>query len=113
MTFLELNTPYAAYKHREGESNRGRWELISVVDPNRKNEITIFTDNIPCGVAEGTQFRITKFTSVRYGFKKDKNDKWQPQVTVNATVAPVHSEFEELDTSEPMPWGELDDGLPL
>lgn len=84
---------YRAERFRTGESARGRWELVSVKDDRKKNEITIFPVNIPTGVTERGQFRIKKIVSMTNGMKKDREGKWSVNVTCEAEIEAITSDI--------------------
>lgn len=120
MNKVEAGNIYTAAKQRSGETQRGAWELIAVTNERGKEEVTIFTRNIPSGVVEGQQFLVKEIHSATFRFRKDQNERWQPNISIEATVQPITSEFGE-DSSSPwdsinatdgdLPW---DDGyLPL
>lgn len=89
---LTVGEIYRAERFRSGESARGHWELISVKDQKKKNEVTIFPTNIPTGVTERGQFRIKKITSLTNGMKK-RGDKWEVNVTCEAEIEAITTDI--------------------
>ena len=125
MTELTVGQNYTAKKVIRGASAKGDWEMIAVRDYRDKNEIAIWARNRPSGVVEGQQFNVVAIHQVKWGFRKDKSERWQPSCTCEATVKPIVSEFdtditgqggvnwEELKASEgDDPWADIAD-LPL
>ena len=90
---LTVGEIYRAERTRSGESARGPWELISLKDAKRQNEITIFPTNIPTGVTEKGQFRIKKIISLTNGKKKDQNGNWAVNVTCEAEVEAIGTDI--------------------
>ena len=115
MVKLDLMTGYKAERARSGDSSRGAWELIVVKENGRaKKEITIWVNNKPSGVTEGSMFRITRITSIKYGARRDSNNNWRDDVSVEADVEPMtytdrSGGFEELDDMGDCPFTMDDD----
>lgn len=110
-TMVEKGMNYTAQRVRSGSSPKGQWELISVVDNRGKNPITVYVRNMPCGVVEGQKFNVEELFSVKYGFKKDKFEKWQPSISCEATVHPIASEYDtEILGQGDVNWTELQAG---
>ena len=121
---------YRAERVRSGESARGPWELISLKDAKKQNEITIFPTNNPTGVTEKGQFRIKKIVSLTNGKKKDQNGNWGVNVTCEAEIEAITTDIPgfgadipgiEVDVdpawtaadSTKTPWDDDDFSLPL
>ena len=124
MTELVKGEVYTAHLVRNGTSSRGAWEMITVTDERHKNDVVIFPRNCPSGVKEGKKFNLVEIVQIRNGMRKDKNDKWQHNVTCEAIVQPIESEFDtglagqsdvpwdEMASDAGNPWDDLE-GLPL
>lgn len=79
---------FKAENYRQGTTEKGKdWELLSVVDENGKNEISIFPVNVPCGVLKGQEFLLESIESISCGHRKGGDDKWFQTVSVNAIVS--------------------------
>ena len=52
MIRIEKDGVYKAKRVRWGENDHGKWELVVVASDKGKQEITIFPENVPCGVKE-------------------------------------------------------------
>ena len=50
MIRIEKDGVYKAKRVRWGENDHGKWELVVVASDKGKQEITIFPENVPCGV---------------------------------------------------------------
>ena len=98
MISIELDMPYTAYRFRSGASERGRWEVITVVDEAKKvrtmQEVTIFPANLPSGVKENEQFIIKRILKVTRKKAKDRDGNWSlVDVGITADVQPVKDEL--------------------
>ena len=103
MIKIDLMAEYKAERVRSGNSSRGPWELIVVRENGRaKKEITIWANNRPSGVTEGSMFRITKITSLKYGARRDGNNNWRDDVSIEADVEPA-------SFTDPNGFGDMDD----
>ena len=108
MTELEVGQVYTARLVRSGSSPRGQWEVITVSDKRQKCDVAIFPRNIPTGVIEGGQFKLVEILKMKNGFRKDKNDRWQPSVTCDAILEPIESEFDTgLTGVDDVNWDDL------
>lgn len=125
MNELKKGENYTARLVRSGTSSRGAWEIITTSDKKQKMDISVFPRNVPSGVKEGQKFNLVEICSVKNGMRKDKNDRWQPSVSIEAVVNPIESEFdtgltgsgvdvawEELSKEGGDPWADIED-LPL
>lgn len=122
MTELQEGKVYTALRVRSGANDaHGHWELIAVRDSKGKNEVTIYTRNIPSGVKEGQKFNLERIHRLKFGYKQDRDNRWQPQVTIDGTVKPIESEYDAyygdepgVKQSEKNPWDDVkvDDDLP-
>ena len=108
MTELKVGTSYVAKKKRSGTSDKGDWEMVTILDNRGKNEVAVFALNRPTGIQEGQKFTVESIQSLKWGFKKDRNDKWQPHCTCEAVIHPIGSEFESGMTGmEGINWSEM------
>lgn len=107
MNELAIGKCYTAQKHRSGISSRGEWELITSLDSNGRNEITIFVMNHPSGVNEGDTFGLETIRSIRVGYRKDKQGNWEKVVSVDADVRPVVQK--SADLLDPFDFDLMDD----
>ena len=108
MTSVRQGGNCTAKRCRSGVSSKGPWELITFSDNNGRNEITIWVKNSPSGVTEGQQFHIDDIIEVKFGMKKNNNDRWQPQCSIDATVSAIASEFDDgLAGTGDVNWSEL------
>lgn len=100
MNKLETGKVYTAARQRTGSSAAGEWEMLATQDDRGNNDIAVFVNNRPSGVAEGGKFRIDKITSVSYGNKKDASGNWRASISINADVSAVQS-FDQYNQSVP------------
>ena len=112
MISIELDMPYTAYRFRSGASERGRWEVITVVDNSKslktRQEVTIFPANLPSGVKEDGQFIVKRIIKVTRKKSKDRNGDWTlVDVGITADVQPVKDEL-NLDGDLPFTMGAYD-----
>lgn len=91
MNRIEAGKVYKAVRVRTGSGKNGAWELIVTQDEKGHNDIAVFAENLPSGVAEGGSFRVEKISTLSYGMKRDSAGEWRPSVSVNAEVTPVGS----------------------
>ena len=105
MIKIEAGQNDYANRVRSGESGKGGWELISVSDKGGKQRVTVFVANRPSGVREGGMFRVEKITNMKFGFKKDSYGQWKPDVSIEAEVSPIASEYDEVSGMQ-APWSE-------
>ena len=120
MTQIEAGKNYTAKKALHGSSSKGEWEMLAVQDNRGKNEIAVWVRNKPSGVKEGQKFHIETIHDVKWGFRKDKNQRWQPSCSIEASVEPIESEFDtglagqgvdvdwEEMKNEGDPWADID-----
>ena len=94
MMHLEAGNVYTARMVRNGTSQRGAWEMITVSDKKQNNDITIFPRNIPTGIVEGSQFKLEEICSLKNGMRQTKEGKWLHNVTCEAIVSKIESEFD-------------------
>lgn len=94
MTQIEVGKNYTAKKAIRGASGKGEWELLAVQDNRGKNEIAVWVRNRPSGVKEGQKFNVKAIHDVKWGFRRDKSDRWQPSCSIEATVEPIVSEYD-------------------
>lgn len=120
MLKIEKDGVYRAIRVRSGEAERGPWELVAIADDkNPKRTMTIFAANAPCGCIENQEFKIKEIVSLKYGWKRDKDQQWKPETTVEAVLEPIASEidgFDGMDDIGSTPWdsaGDDWDKLPL
>lgn len=105
MLKLDTQSGFKAERCRSGDSSKGSWELIVVRESGRaKKEITVWVNNRPSGITEGDMFRITNITSVKFGARRDQNNNWRDDVSIEADVESmsytnVGVEFEDLPFS--------------
>ena len=65
---LIVGGKYHARHRRTGFSDKGPWELYSVVDENNKNEITVYVTNAPTKMpAEGGDVVLGTIKNVKNG----------------------------------------------
>ena len=122
---IEEGKIYRASFVTSGISQRGDWELVKVTDEKQRNEITIFPDNIPCGVQQGMEFEVVHIRSVKSGPKKRKDGSWREEASIKGTIKPAATSSFVTDDSDSIDDGELpwtidnpfgvaeDDRLPL
>ena len=106
---------YRACRAKSGSNDRGSWELVAIADEkNSKRTMTLFVRNGPTGIREGQMFRVTDIVEVKYGWKRDQDQQWKPDVTLGVNIEPIASEIDEVDDGE-LPWKDMDDDwqLPL
>lgn len=120
MLKVEKGGVYRAVRVRSGEAERGPWELVAVADEqNTKRTLTIFAANAPCGCIENQQVKIVEIISAKVGWKRDKDQQWKPETTLEAVLEPIQSEidFQDIgDETGALPWdnaGNDWDKLPL
>lgn len=110
MTELVAGQVYTARLVRSGVSQRGAWEIVTVSDKKQKNDVAIFPRNIPTGVVEGGQFKLEQILSIKNGMRKDKTDHWQHNVSCEAVITPIASEFDTgLAGGGDVDWSDLTD----
>lgn len=74
-------------KTGERKDGSGSWEMIVVKDSGKgKRDITIWVTNAPSGVVKDGTFTVESIESVKWGARKDNNDSWRDDVSINATV---------------------------
>ena len=127
MNRLSIGNIYLAEWSYSGENSRGKYEMLKVVNEKGRDEITIFVNNKPSGIARGDRFCLNKVTDVirkkRKGSvwnyeTKQKEEGWILDVEINADVTRVDNDLDGLDGSLPdefagaddLPW---DEQLPL
>ena len=103
---LEVGKIYTAHMVRSGTSSRGDWEMVKVVEGRK--EITIWPDNKPTGLTDGSEFEIEEISSVKYGARKRQNGTWQDDVSCTATLKAASTNsfdfnVDEIDDGE-LPW---------
>lgn len=113
MIRIEVGNVYRCFRFRSGASSKGRWEVVTVVEPDKfgknRQELTIFPANLPSGVQENGQFVVKRILNVTRKKKKDKEGNWtQVDVTLTAEVEPLKEEL-NLDGDLPFTFGAYDD----
>lgn len=104
MIRVEKDGVYKAKRVRWGENDRGKWELVVVASDKGKQEITIFPENIPCGVKEDYMFTVNEINAVEVKVQKNKDGTWGKEKTrIEAYISPC---LEQED-----PFGDVDDEL--
>lgn len=89
MVKIEKDGTYKAKRVRWGENDHGKWELVVVAGEKGKQEITIFPQNIPCGVKEDSMFTVDNITSVEVKVQKKPDGTWGKEKTrVEAEISP-------------------------
>lgn len=121
---IEAGKIYRASFATRGISPRGDWELVKVTDEKQRNDITIFPDNIPCGVTQGMEFEVVNIRAVKSGPKKRKDGSWREETSIKGTIKPAAAssfvlDDDTIDDGE-LPWTlgnpfgvSEDDKLPL
>ena len=111
MLKIEKDGIYRVARMRTGtHEEHGQWQLVAVADEqNEKRTVTIFVDNVPCGAIEGQEIKVKEITSVKIGFKRDRDQQWKPETTMTAIVEPIKSELdddfgEDVLMEGPTPW---------
>ena len=112
MIRVDIGTPYECCRFRSGASDKGRWEIVSIIEEGKygknRQEITIFPANLPSGVKEGQQFIIKRILSVARKKGKDKDGNWtRVDVNITAEIEPVKAEL-NLDGDLPFTMGAYD-----
>lgn len=113
MIRLDVDSVYECARFRSGASDRGRWEVVVVVDKDakgkNKQEITIFPATVPSNVKEGGQFIVKRILSVARKKAKDWQGNWTlVDVRVTADIEPMKDEL-NLDGDLPFTFGAYDD----
>ena len=71
------------------KADGGSWEFIKVNDKGKgKRDITVWVSNAPSCVQQGGTFSVEKIESVKWGARKDSNEQWHDEVSINAIVKP-------------------------
>ena len=70
MIRIEKDGVYKAKRVRWGENDHGKWELVVVASDKGKQEITIFPENVPCGVKEDCMFTVDEISAVEVKVQK-------------------------------------------
>lgn len=79
---------YKADDFRAGCTEKGKnWEMLTVLDENGKNGISVFPINVPCGIEKGDEFLVESIESISSGFRKGSDEKWYATTSVNAVVS--------------------------
>ena len=99
MNKLEVGKVFTALEQKEGSSEKGGWEFLKTKDEKGGNHITVFVKNRPSNVKEGASFRIEKIYSVSCGARKDSQDRWYTNVSIEADVTPVSTMPKEVAES--------------
>lgn len=104
---------YPCCRFRSGASERGRWEIVAVIEEARygkiKQEVTIYPTTLPSGLYEGCQFRVKDILSVSRKKAQDKNGNWNViNVCIEADVELVEDEI-NLSGDLPFTMGAYDD----
>jgi hypothetical protein len=113
MNHIKVGEIYRCEKHRAGLSNATsgqKWELFTILDEKKRNEITVFANNLPNKGSDGCSIKILSITEVKNGPKKSrKDDKWYQTVTINADVDVIESDI-NFDGDDPFAATPLDIG---
>lgn len=113
MIKIEKGGIYPCDRFRSGASERGRWEIIAVIEEGRygknRQEVTIFPASTPSGLYEGCQFRVKDILSVKRKKKQDSFGNWtQIDVGITAELELVEDEI-NMDGDLPFTMGAYDD----
>ena len=112
MNELIVGQKYRAKRVRSGSSTRGYWQLVAVTDKVDRNEIAIFVRNNPIDLKDGQEFVLQELHSLKWGMKKNNNERWVPKCSVEATLQPIVSEFDDMgvdgDDTMADPWKGID-----
>jgi len=101
MNHLICGNVYDVVKHRSGTSKNGAWELFTILDEKKRNEITVFANNLPNKGHDGCKIKIVSITEVKNGVKKGSDEKWYQTVSINANVEVIESDLNPDGTSNP------------
>lgn len=112
MIKIDLDTPYKCSRFRSGASEKGRWEIVTVLDSNQsgKNwqEVTIFPASAPSGLYEGCMFTVKRILSVARKKGRDREGNWtRVDVCITADVELVKDEL-NMDGDLPFTFGAYD-----
>lgn len=112
MIQIDLDTPYECGRFRSGASEKGRWEIVTVIEEGKygknRQEVTIFPANLPSGIKEGDKFVVKRILSVSRKKGKDKDGNWnRVDVYITADVEPMKEEI-NLDGDLPFTFGAYD-----
>jgi len=135
MNRVSVGSIYVAAWAYSGENSRGKYEMLKVTNEKGKEDITIFVNNVPTGIAKGERFCLNKITDVIVKWRKGqvwnsntkkREEGWVQEFDINADVSRVSSAFDgvstdvlenELDGFDVgvAPWDELspDEQLPM
>ena len=85
---------------------------MAVTDNVDRNEIPIFVRNNPIDLKDGQEFIIQEIHSLKWGYKKNNNDRWNPKCSIEATLQPIASEFDDMGIEDGEaasdPWKDID-----
>ena len=130
MNRLTVGNVYRADWAFTGENNKGKYEMLKVVNEKGKEEIMIFVNNVPANIAKGDRFCLNEITDVIHKWRKGmvwnpqtrkREEGWVEEFDINAKVTRVDSDLTgasgDIDDFGfgAAPWDDLpaDDQLPL
>lgn len=107
MNMLMLGGKYHARHKRTGFSDKGPYELYSVVDDKDKNEITVYIRNavMPTKMPEaGGDFIVDKIYNVKNGARKSSQGTWFQNVSIEAEVRYIEPDKSFDEAGGENPW---------
>ena len=64
MNRVSVGSTYIANWAYSGENSRGKYEMLKVSSEKKNEDITIFVNNVPSGIAKGERFVLNKITGM-------------------------------------------------
>ena len=107
MNILIVGGKYHARHRKTGFSDKGPWELYSVVDDKDRNEITIFVTNpkMPTNMPNtGGDFILKNIKNVKNGARQSTQGVWFQNVTIEAEVEYIEPDKSFDEVEEGNPW---------
>lgn len=92
MLKVKVDVVYTAELYRAGTSVRGEYEMVLLkADGKDRARIPIWVQNVPCGVSEGSKFKIKEIVGagIRHIPPSDSFDRWQDEFSLDAVLMPV------------------------
>ena len=114
MIHINVGEIYSCDRFRSGVSEKGRWEVVSVIEEARfgktKQEVTIFPATRPSGLYENCLFRVNRILGVARKKKKDREGNWTlTDVCIDADVELIEKGTVNVDGDLPFSFDGYDD----
>ncbi|MBO7421914.1 MAG: hypothetical protein J6T99_00820 [Oscillospiraceae bacterium] len=107
MNRVSVGSTYIANWAYSGENSRGKYEMLKVSSEKKNEDITIFVNNVPSGIAKGERFVLNKITDVIVKWRKGqvwnpntktREEGWVQEFDINADVTRLSSDLADIDT---------------